>query len=227
LLIEFYSGVLSFGFWVSICPCVFPNPLNPSVWPIERKSASVCEFPIDPRTQSQEFTRSSLPIGGSFCVRERESIVIYSSVRILQAVTNTNTLCFALLISLFHYRCARNFDCVGVSPLNTNTIKHFNALSFSVYVWRRWSDQLVQISCLGSGPNRIRFLLAVLTELKGNKMNKTVIFWEALLEAFRHKVHSWVRPQSGLKRPQSSPNKYGDLARGLLFPLPIPAPTIY
>jgi len=104
----------------------------------------VCEFPIDPRTQSLDFTRSSLPIGGSFCVRERESVAIYSSVRFLQALTNTNSLCFALLISPPRYRCARNFDCVGVSPLKTNTIEHLSALCLCLEPVKRsaGADQL-------------------------------------------------------------------------------------
>jgi len=46
----------------------------------------------------------------------------------------------------------------------------------------------VQISCLGSGPNRIRILWTVLADSKGIQISKTVLFYEALLEAFRHKV---------------------------------------
>jgi len=144
LVKEFHSGVLSFGFWVAICPFDFPNSLDPFMWPSERKSALVCEFPIDPPTQAHEFTRSSLPIGGSFCVREQESTAVYCSMRFLQALTNTNSLCFALLISLSRYRCARNFDCVGVSPLKTNTIEHSSALCLCLEPVKRsaGADQL-------------------------------------------------------------------------------------
>jgi len=59
----------------------------------------VCLFSIDPRTQSHDFTRSSLSIGGSFRIRERESRAIYGSVRFLKALTNTTMRRVALFLA--------------------------------------------------------------------------------------------------------------------------------